>query len=42
MRWQAALLFLIAALALPVVGLVTGRVVGDFFLEVFAPRSRVV
>lgn len=39
MRWQAALLSLIAALALPVVGLVTGRVVGDFFLEVFAPRS---
>jgi len=38
-RWQAALLSLIAALALPVVGLITGRVVGDFFLEVFAPRS---
>ncbi|ADD27358.1 winged helix-turn-helix domain-containing protein [Meiothermus ruber] len=33
MRWQVALLSLIAALALPVVGLVTGRVVGDFFLR---------
>ena len=33
MRWNTVLLSLIAALALPVVGLVTGRVVGDFFLR---------
>lgn len=33
MHWNAALLSVIAALALPVVGLVTGRVVGDFFLR---------
>jgi hypothetical protein len=33
MRWQAVLLSVIAALALPVVGLITGRVVGDFFLR---------
>ena len=33
MRWNIVLLSLIAALALPVVGLVTGRVVGDFFLR---------
>lgn len=32
-RREAVLLSLIAALALPVVGLVTGRVVGDFFLR---------
>ncbi|GIW28895.1 MAG: hypothetical protein KatS3mg070_2258 [Meiothermus sp.] len=33
MHWKAALLSVIAALALPVVGLITGRVVGDFFLR---------
>jgi hypothetical protein len=33
MRWKAVLLSVIAALALPVVGLITGRVVGDFFLR---------
>lgn len=32
-RWKAVALSVIAALALPVVGLITGRVVGDFFLR---------
>ncbi len=33
MHWNAIALSVIAALALPVVGLITGRVVGDFFLR---------
>lgn len=33
MYWNAFTLSVIAALALPVVGLITGRVVGDFFLR---------
>ena len=33
MYWNAVALSVIAALALPVVGLITGRVVGDFFLR---------